>query len=477
MSSTLLLAASIAPDYWPFAVLAIGILTVVSLITVFRLHAFVALILSAAVVGFLSRNLPVSAGSNAYVSAIEMTMTEFGSIAGKIAWVIALASIIGVCLMESGAADRIVRGIVRVLGEKRAGIALLLSAFCIGIPVFFDTVFFLLIPLAHALAFRFGGRNYVYFVLAICSGSVVTHHLVPPTPGPLVMAAELNLNLGATIIAGIIMGLLPAFAGLAYGRWINDKLSIPIRETPGVKIADIEAIIKKEDHELPPFFLSILPVALPVLLIAVTSFLSIWIKAGAFYDIMIVVGNKNAALFIGTVLALHLLARQKGLSLRRVSEMMEDPLRTAGTIILITAAGGAFGAMIRHSGVGPAIEAVSSGSGISLLLVAWIVPAVLRVAQGSGTVAMMTTVGIMVAVIGDGASLTYSPIYLFAAIAFGSMVGSWMNDSGFWVVGKLSGFTEGETLKTWSATSAVMGLVGLVEVFALSSLVPFPFTS
>jgi GntP family gluconate:H+ symporter len=463
-----------AISYWPFVVLAIGILVVITLIAGFRIHAFVALIVSAVVVGFLSKGLPVAEGSNSFVSAIEMTMTEFGSTAGKIAWVIALASIIGVCLMESGAADRSVRSMVRVFGEKRAGLALLISGFCLSIPVFFDTVFFLMIPLAQALAYRVG-RHYVYFVTVIFSGAVITHSLVPPTPGPLVMAAELKMDLGLTILGGILLGLIPAFVALIFAKWVDKKLNLPVRESPGVKIADIEAIVAKDDSELPSFFMSMLPVALPVFLIAFTSFMTMWVHEGTFYDVMIVLGNKNAALLIGTVIALYLLAKQKGLSIRSLGHVMEEPLSTAGMIILITAGGGAFGAMIRHSGVGASIEAATAGTGISLLLVAWLVAVVLKVAQGSGTVSMITTVGIMVAVIGDTSGLPYHPIYLFAAIAFGSQVGSWMNDSGFWVVCKMSGFTESETLKTWTVSLALIGLVGLIEVFILSSIVPFPF--
>ncbi len=460
-----------ASTSWPFAVLALGILFVIVAIAVFRIHAFISLILASVLVGALSTSLPGADGANHIVTAIGLTMTEFGSTAGKIAWVIALAAIIGVCLMESGAADRIVRGMVRTLGEQRAGVALVLCSFFLSVPVFFDTVFFLLIPLAQALAFRLG-RNYLYFVMAVCSGGVVTHGLVPPTPGPLVMVETLNLNLGFTIIAGVGLGLIPAFSGLYFGKWLEGRLDIGVRESPGIKIADIEAIVSKEDDELPSFFVSMLPVALPVFLIALTSFLGIWSTEGAFYDVMQVLGNKNVAMFLGTLIALSTLAKQRGVSLRALGDTMEGPLGTAGMIILITSAGGAFGAMIRHAGVGDAISAVSENSGFSLILMAWLVAAVLKVAQGSGTVSMITTSGIVAAIIGNGADLPYSPIYLFAAIAFGSQMGSWMNDSGFWVVCKLSGFTERETLKTWTALLAFMGVVGLIEVLIVSAIAP-----
>lgn len=471
MPLSLFAATETSASYWPFTVLALGILFVIVAIAVFRIHAFISLILAAVLVGALSTTLPGSEGANHIVTAIGLTMTEFGSTAGKIAWVIALAAIIGVCLMESGAADRIVRGMVRTLGEKRAGVALVLCSFFLSIPVFFDTVFFLLIPLAQALAFRLG-KNYLYFVMAMCSGGVITHGLVPPTPGPLVMVETLNLNLGFTIIAGIGLGLIPAFSGLYFGKWLEGRMNIGVRESPGIKIADIEAIVSKKDSELPSFFMSAMPVALPVFLIAFTSFLGIWSTEGSFYELMQILGNKNVAMFIGTLIAVYLLAKQKGVNFKALSNLMEGPLGMAGTIILITSAGGAFGAMIRHAGVGDAISMASKDTGLSLIVLAWIIAGVLKVAQGSGTVSMITTSGIIAAIIGSGADLGYSPIYLFAAIAFGSQMGSWMNDSGFWVVCKMSGFTERETLRTWTALLAVMGVVGLIEVLIVSALVP-----
>ena len=177
------------------------------------------------------------------------------------------------------------------------------------------------------------------------------------------------------------------------------------------------------------------------------------------------------------MIAIYLMATQRNIKLGPLWKEMEGPIATAGTIILITSAGGAFGVMIRHAGVGDAVKAATEGSGFSLILLAWIIAVVLKIAQGSGTVSMITTSGIMAAIIGVGggaeaSSITYHPVYLFAAIAFGSGVGSWMNDSGFWVVCKLSGFTEGETLKTWTVMLAAVGVFGLVEVLIFSKIFP-----
>jgi GntP family gluconate:H+ symporter len=151
---------------------------------------------------------------------------------------------------------------------------------------------------------------------------------------------------------------------------------------------------------------------------------------------------------------------------------MGPPLEMAGVIILITAAGGAFGAMIRHSGVGDVIAALARGHGVNLVLLAWGVTAVIRLAQGSATVAMVTGVGLMAAIIGDGSALPFHPVHLFLAIGFGSMIGSWMNDSGFWVVGKLSGFSERETLMTWTVLTTFISVAGLIEVLIASYVIP-----
>jgi GntP family gluconate:H+ symporter len=229
-----------------------------------------------------------------------------------------------------------------------------------------------------------------------------------------------------------------------------------------------------------------MPIVVPVVLIAATSFLAMaqtslpsvlaafggpesFARVKHWVDF---IGNRNVAMLIGTAIALALLARQKHMGIRALGEAMGPPLEMAGVIILITAAGGAFGAMIRHSGVGDVISVLAKGYGINLVLLAWTVTAVIRLAQGSATVAMVTGVGLMAAIIGNGSSLPFHPLYLFLAIGFGSMIGSWMNDSGFWVVGKLSGFTERETLRTWTVLTTYASIAGLIQVLAASWLLP-----
>ena len=464
----------------PFWILLAGIAFVVVAIGYLRIHAFIALILSAIIVGTLTHTVDGSK-NNAIVTAIGDTMQQFGATAGGIAWIIALAAIIGLCLMESGAADRIVRVMIRVFGEKNAGVAMLAGAFFLSIPVFFDTVFYLMVPLAQAMAFRLGKR-YVYLVLAVVSGATITHSLVPPTPGPLIVVEKLDLNLGFTILGGILLGIIPAIAALKTGALLNRLFPVPLREGGVVKIHDLEMIAAKDDKDLPAFWVSTLPVLLPVVLISLSSIVQEFLKPeslGAIYPVIEVLGYKHVAMFLGAVIAISLMAKQKQLGKAALWKVLESPLGMAGTIILITSAGGAFGGMIRQSGIGDAITQLTDGSGFSFVLLAWLIAAVMKVAQGSSTTAMITASGIMAGILASiqvqGGSLGYDPFYIFAAIAFGAMFCSWMNDSGFWIFCKMTGFTEAESLKTWTVVISAISLVGLAELLLVHALIPHPF--
>jgi len=447
--------------YWPFAVLLIAILIVIVLITKLRIHPFMSLLITAIAVGLLSAQLPGSEVQHHWIRAVELPMKEFGSTAGKIAWVIALAALIGTAMMESGAAQRIVKSLLNAFGESRAAWALLVSGFILSIPVFFDTVFFLLIPLAIALAVK-TGKNFVLYVIAICGGAVITHSLVAPTPGPLIMAETLGIDLGLTIIAGILAGIVPSIVALQIGKRQNDKLDIPVRVTQHSSDGLTAS---------PSLLTSILPIVLPVILIGLVSIIGV--LNDSVPSIIQFLGNKNIAMGIGALIALMTWKNIKGLSADELWKACAKPLEIAGIIILITSAGGAFGAMIKHSGIGSAIEAATAHMSIHYVLLGWLISAVMKTAQGSTTVAVITASSIMYALIGDGSSLAYHPIYIYLAIGFGGGFISWMNDSGFWVVSKMSGFTEREALQTWTYMFACIALVGLAEVLIFSYLLPF----
>lgn len=453
--------ALVNSSYWPFAVLLFGIIAVVVMISKFRIHPFIALMLSAIAVGLISANVPGAENMPHLVRAVEQPMVEFGNVAGKIAWVIALAAMIGTAMMESGAAQRIVTWLIGAMGESRAALALLISGFLLSIPVFFDTVFFLLIPLAITLALK-TGKNYILYVLAIGGGAAITHSIVPPTPGPLIMAETLQLDLGLTILAGLAAGILPAVAALVFSRRMNARMEIPVR----VALADsgTEAV-------QPGLTASLLPVLIPIVLISIASITDV--LAGTTPAVIAFWGNKNVAMAVGTVIALWLWAKNKNLNARQLWEASAKPLEIAGIIILITSAGGAFGAMIKHSGIGNAIEMATQNFHVHYIILAWLISAAMKTAQGSSTVAMITTSSIMYALIGTGADLPYHPMYILLSIGFGGLFLSWMNDSGFWVVARMSGFTEQEALKTWTVLLAVIALTGLAQLILLSYILPF----
>jgi len=447
-------------DYWPFAVLITSILMVVFLIARWRFHPFIALMLSAIFVGLLSPALPATPDQNPLVTIVELPMAEFGIMAGRIAWVIALAAMIGTAMMESGAAEQIVNWLLKTLGERQAAVALLVSGFILAIPVFFDTVFFLLIPIGITLA-RKTGKDFVLYYVVIAGGAAITHSIVPPTPGPLIMAETLDLDLGVVILAGLVTGILPAMVVLAVGKWLNRKVNIPLRVTN-------EHAVSVQNP--PSLFLSVLPVVVPLFMISLTSVVEAvspeipgWI---AFQ------GNKNIAMSVGALIALLLWSRTKKLGVDALWKAAAQPLEVAGVIILITAAGGAYGAMIQHLGVGQAISQATQGFNIHYILLAWIIAAVMKTAQGSGTVSMITSSAIMAALMGPQPQLPYHPVYILLSIGFGSTFISWMNDSGFWVVARMSGLTEREALGTWTTTLAMVSVTGLVQIMLLSWLFP-----
>ena len=489
-------------SYWPLGILLISVAFILVSIIKLKLHPFLALTFAAILTGLLTGDLPGMTHENVglfkdrvelketpddtgndLLLAVKWSFLGFGNTAGGIGFIVALAAIIGVCMLGSGAADRVVRWLLSVFGEDRAGIVLLLSGFLLSIPVFFDTVFFLLIPLARALSLR-TGKSYTLFVMAMAGAGAITHSMVPPTPGPLMIADGLKLDLGVAMMAGLVASILPAWLVLYLARKFDEKYDLPMREASGASTSELKTIVEKKDSELPNLFMAALPVAMPVVLISLVSILKLvakdtvsgqeWFKYLEFF------GSPNIAMLLAAIAAVYTLAAQlikdskvsdDGL-MSTVSKAMEDPLQTAGVIILITGAGGAFGGMIRMAGVGETIEGLATSYNISLILLAWGATAVVRIAQGSATVAMITGVGLMSSVIGDGSSLPYHSLYIFLAIGFGSITLSWMNDSGFWVVQRLSGFTEKETLKTWSVMLTAISLLGLIQIMIFSTLFP-----
>jgi H+/gluconate symporter-like permease len=544
----------------PFLILFIGVAVVIGMIIGMRINAFVALITAALVVSFLS--------PGEIADKVSRVASAFGATAGGIGIVIALAAVIGKCLMDSGAADRVVQAFVNGMGEKRSSIALSGSGFVLSIPVFFDTVFYLLVPLARSL-YRSTKKNYLKYVLAISAGAAVTHTLVPPTPGPLLMAQQLGVDLGTMIGVGALVGIPAAIVGLLFAGWLDKRMPIEMRPLPGEEESETVEI---SDRKLPGLFVSLLPILLPVVLIGMNTALEtkangeraaqitegdikdagalkaaiavateaplLALKEGRVHEsddlaaainealidrqafatgknlgrsnlalvenanrsaleavlpeavlarhvwntparkaanVSKLYGNANLALLLSAVIAILLYARSCKPSKTQFSDMLEHALMSGGLIILITAAGGAFGAMLAAAGIGEAIQAkfASAGAsmGISLLCLAFFISLVMKIAQGSTTVAVITASGMISAML-VGVDLSFHPVYLATAIGGGGLVGSWMNDSGFWIFSKMSGLTEAEALKSWTPLLAVLGVTAFLMSVLLSFVLP-----
>ena len=458
-------------------ILLAGMLVVVGGILALRLPAFLALLLGALLVAGLTsstqlRDAALQNGAGieqadqlAAQSSGERIARGFGQTTGQIGIVIAMASIIGICLLESGAADRMVRSALRLLGAGKAPLAFTLTGFILAIPVFFDTVFYLMIPLAKATRLR-TGKSYLFYILGIVAGGTMAHSLVPPTPGPLFVAGEFGVDMGLMILVGMAIGLLAASAGFLYAWWAGNRIELPLRESPEA-LAQLEAIAAKTDRQLPPLWLAATPVLLPVILISGRTLSDSLDTFDA--PLLAALGEKNIALVISAAIALLILFwKTSGAETVAASR---KALVTAGVIILIIGAGGAFGSALQQTGIGSLIRDIATSFKIGILPLAFLLTALIRTAQGSATVAMVTAAGVL-AGLADPAQLGFHPVYLAIAIGCGSKPGWWMNDSGFWVVSQMSGMTEREGLMTLTPLATVMGLTGLLGTMLAAHLFP-----
>jgi len=498
----------------PLIVLLIGMAVVVGGVLWLRLHAFVALIGGALVVGALATperiersvlsdkriekemhkqatnrlgkddpkltNLvqvlhKTQAKHTASQSVIVRVTTAFGKACGSLGILIAMAAIIGKCLLESGGAERIIRSALGLLGEKRAPLAFTGSGFLLGTPVFFDTVFYLMIPLGKALAMRFR-ENYGLYIMTIVAGATMAHSLVPPTPGPLFVADQLDVDLGLMIVMGLVIGSVACATGYVYAKFVNghDRWRVPLRDSADSPLAKLEEIVRRDDKSLPPLGLSLLPVLLPITLITGNTVLQKLVAEppvglAAFLS---VVGDKNIALILSAAVALGLLALQKRGDKQALANSVQAALASGGVVILITAAGASFGTVLQQTNIAERISdlaAVFNITGLLVLPLAFFVTAIVRTAQGSATVSMITSVGIFAGMAGE---LPFHPVYLAMAIGCGSKPFPWMNDSGFWVINRMSGMTIRESIRSVSFLMTVMAIDGLVAVMLLAWLFP-----
>jgi GntP family gluconate:H+ symporter len=295
--------------------------------------------------------------------------------------------------------------------------------------------------------------------------------MVPPTPGPIAAAAALQVDLGMMIIAGFLIGIPMALCGWLYSAYMDQVMPVPLRETAGMSLADLEEVAHRDEGQLPGFLASITPIVLPVLLITCNTVVGAVAPESALRRLTAFFGDPNLALLLSAVVSLRLLAVHRNYTLAKLAGSVQGALSSAGIIILITAAGGAFGGMLVQAEVGTALGNLARQYSIPMLLLGFLLAALLKIAQGSGTVAMITASSILAPLLVENPP-PFHAVYVACAIGCGSLVGSWMNDSGFWVYKEMSGLTEVEALKTWTPLLAVLGVSGFVVTLLASAVVP-----
>ncbi len=470
----------------PLFILLIGIIVVVGGIIGLRLHAFLALIIAAFIVALMTPAAAVEAFALSKgitgEAAIEMSKWHigkriaiaFGDTVGKIGILIAMAAIIGKCMLDSGAAEKIIRSLIKWTGLEKAPLAFLGGSFFMGIPVFFDTVFYLMIPLAKAMANKLG-KNYLLLVLAVAAGAGMANSLVPPTPGPLFLVSEMNIPIGMMMLGGTLVGIVTISTGYLYALWANKKWPIPLRDSVDAPLEDIKALSLQAESRLPSLWLSLLPVLIPLVFITAKALMDTFMDVGTSGNLLVTLisffGEKNTALISGGLAGLALLVIQKKEDTSAMSNAVQTALMSGGIIILITAAGGAFGGMLQQTGISVRLGALTQGFHMAIIPLAFFISMVVRTAQGSATVAMITASGILAGMSGT-MDLGYHQLYVGLAIACGSKIFPWMNDSGFWIVCKMSNLTEKEALKTFSPMLSIMGVTGLIVILIAAQLWP-----
>lgn len=448
----------------PVLVFAIGLVAVIGLLVVLKVPAFIGLIISTLIVGAATVEIPFGEVPAETATAFGETMTDIGI-------PILMAAVIGKTMMESGAAERIVRAFQSLTGEERSYLALWGSGSVLSIPVFFDNVFYLLAPLARSMRAR-TGRDYALFVTVVGAGAATTHVFVPPTPGPLAVAEAIGLDLGITIAIGSIVAIPTAIvSGVLYGHWINRRIDVPLRETMGSSVEGVENLAERPTEQLPGVFEALLPILLAVALIGAATTTDTFFPETAIATAAAFLGDPNLALTLAALVAALTYFRVRDLDRDAWADELVEALKSGGHIAAITSAGGAFGVVLAESGIGDYIATTLEAVGLPLLVAAWVTAVAVRVAQGSATVAMLTTAGIMAPLTGQ---LAAHPVYLGLIIGAGSNFFSWFNDSGFWIVNEVGGLTRTETLQIWSVLTTLISVTGFIVIMILATILPYP---
>ena len=483
---------AIEPAYGTATLLLIAVVAVAVLLFLImkvKLHAFVALVL-VSVLTALAAGIPVGDVPDALSFGFSNTI-------GSVALLVGFGVMIGRLLEMTGGAQVLADTLINRFGEKRAPFALGVAALIFGFPIFFDAGLVVFLPIIMTVARRFGGSLLLYAFPA-AGAFAAMHAIVPPHPGPVAAAEALEANIGLTLLVGAPIAVVSWFIG-AYlvsqiiGRRVH--VDIPealfgpmnggrdvVTDTPGgvdtdaaggtTPTGDGNTATQAPARTAPAFGTVLGILLLPFFLISFNTVLKTLTSAGVIQEgatwagYLMLLGNTSVALLI-TVLVATVVLGLRGRSMANVSDIFDNALGPICTVILITGAGGMFGGVLRLSGIGDALSGSLSNLGMSLILQAFIIATLLRVAQGSATVAITTTAGLLGAAAAEASLSSFHLTLLVVAIAAGATVLSHVNDSGFWLVSRFFGMDVKTTLKTWTVMETTLGLTAFVIALAL----------
>ncbi|WP_405950285.1 GntP family permease [Streptomyces prunicolor] len=460
-------------------VAALGIALLLFLIIKVRLQPFVALLAVSITVGLLS-GLSVTElfGTVQRSDAVSTIESGMGGILGHVAIIIGLGTMLGAILEVSGGAEVLASRLLNLFGEKRAPLAMGLTGLIFGIPVFFDVGIFVLAPIVYAAAKR-GGKSILLYCLPLLAGLSMTHAFLPPHPGPVAAAGLLHVQLGWVILMGIVVGIPAVLAAWAYAAWIGKRIFVAVPQDMVEAAAEAKQAVIDEQRESgvvpqekPVSLGTVLAIiGTPLVLILAATFSSIAFDPSTGRSVVEFFGSPFVALTIALLLAYYLLGLRRGWSRKSLETVSTASLKPVGNIILVVGAGGVFGAVLKASGVAQALSDTFHDVGLPVLVLSYLISLVLRVAQGSATVAIVTTAGIVAPLLAEGDHSQAFVALVIMAISAGSIFASHVNDGGFWMVAKYFGISERDTLKTWTVLESVLSVAGFAVAAVLSVFV------
>ncbi|MFF5106813.1 GntP family permease [Streptomyces sp. NPDC000134] len=470
-------------------VAAIGIALLLFLIIKARLQPFVALLAVSIAVGLLA-GLSVTElfGTVQKSDAVSTIESGMGGILGHVAIIIGLGTMLGAILEVSGGAQVLATRLLGLFGERRAPLAMGLTGLIFGIPVFFDVGIFVLAPIVYAAAklpqdsdeLRPGGtptgKSVLLYCLPLLAGLSMTHAFLPPHPGPVAAAGLLHVDLGWVILMGVVCGVPAVLLAWVYAAWIGRRLFVAVpqdmveaaEEAKQAVIAEQRAAGVEPREEPVPLGTVLGIIGTPLVLILAATFSSIALDPSTGRSVIEFFGSPFVALTIALLLAYYLLGIRRGWSRKSLETVSTSSLKPVGNILLVVGAGGVFGAVLKASGVAQALSDTFNDVGLPVIVLSYLISVVLRVAQGSATVAIVTTAGIVAPLLAAGDHSQAFTALVIMAISAGSIFASHVNDGGFWMVAKYFGISERDTLKSWTVLESVLSLGGFAVAAVLS---------